>query len=58
MVFHALVVVLAQLALAAVNDMAGQVVAAFLEVAHPLDLTPVRVVNLPVERTGGYDACW
>jgi hypothetical protein len=36
--------VLAQLALAAVKDMAGQVVAAFLEVAHPLDLAPVRVV--------------
>lgn len=44
LVLHAVAVGLAQLALAAVEDVAGQVVAAFLKVAHALDVASVRLV--------------
>jgi hypothetical protein len=42
LIFHSGVIRLAQLAFAAVEDVLGQAVALFLQVAHPLDAPPVR----------------
>jgi hypothetical protein len=42
--FHPVAVAVTQFAFAAVKHRAGEVVAAFLEVAHALDLAAVRLV--------------
>ena len=55
LVFHSFSVGLPELAFAAVEDVAGEVVAAFLEVAHLFDLPPVGLAFDESEDVQGFE---